>query len=187
MVSALDIGGQYDTAINRVFYPRIEADRELSKGRIPELLNRALRAGAEYHLFCATLRGLTATAQSVFKTAMAARTPHDLLNNQHQLQLYVVHLVGHTMQHDRYIAGIVVVHDRRSELCLVYWPDAPSSLVLTEYGSLQRAHAELNRIGALPDNVKALARQVAPGWICNGGLKPPAIPARRWRAIEPVV
>ncbi len=164
MVSSLDIGGQYDTAINRVFYPRIEADRALSNGRIRELLNRALRAGVEYHLFCATQQGLTATAQSVFKTAMAARTRQDLSNNQHQLQLYVVHLVGHTMQHDRYVAGIVVVHDRRSELCLVYWPDAPSSLVLTEYGSLQRAHAELNRIGALPDNVKALARQVAPGW-----------------------
>ena len=57
MVSSLDIGGQYDTLINRVFYPRIEADRELSNGRIPELLNRALRAGVEYHLFCATQQG----------------------------------------------------------------------------------------------------------------------------------
>ena len=43
-------------------------------------------------------------------------------------------------------------------------PDAPPALVLTEYGSLQQAHAALNRIGALADNVKTLARQVAPGW-----------------------
>ncbi|ANF87397.1 hypothetical protein A7J50_4035 [Pseudomonas antarctica] len=164
MVSSLDIGGQYDALINQAFYPRIGANYTLSEGRIPELLNRALQAGVAHHLFSAIQRGLTAAAQSVFSTAMAARTPQDLLKNQHELQLYVVHLVGHTMQHDRYIAGIVLMHDKRSGLCLVYWPQATHALILTEYISLQQAHAELNRIGALPDNARALARQVAPGW-----------------------
>ncbi|MGC3547131.1 hypothetical protein ACPTFK_29955, partial [Pseudomonas aeruginosa] len=86
-------------------------DDTLSQGRIPALLNRALHAGFAHHLRCATHAGLTTPAQRVFSTAMAARTAQDLLKNQHELQLYVVHLVGHTMQHDRYIAGIVLVHD----------------------------------------------------------------------------
>lgn len=164
MVAELDIGGQYDALINKVFYPPVNSDRTLDKGRIPELLNRTLHVGVEHHLSCAIQQGLTANAQSVFNTAMAARTPQDLLKNQHELHLSVVHLVGHTMQHDRYVAGIVIVQDKRSGLCVVYWPAAPHAWVLTEYSSLQQAHAQLNRIGALPDNAKALARQVAPGW-----------------------
>ncbi|WP_460138429.1 hypothetical protein [Pseudomonas sp. H2_D07] len=60
------------------------------------------------------------TAQSLFTLAMAARTPQDLRKNQHVLQLCVVHLVGHTMQHDRYIAGIVVIHGQSSGHCVVY-------------------------------------------------------------------
>ncbi|MGR3886287.1 hypothetical protein FW764_04825 [Pseudomonas sp. 1152_12] len=164
MVSSLDIGGQYDALINKVFYPPNHINHTLSQGRIPELLHRTLQAGFAHHLFAATQRGLSANAQSVFNTAMAARTPQDLLKNKHELQLCVVHLVGHTLQHDRYIAGIVVVHDKRSGLCVVYWPEAEQATVLTEYASLQQAHDALNRIGALPENLKRLARQIAPGW-----------------------
>jgi len=164
MVSSLDIGGQYDALIKKVFYPHVATEYTLSEERIPALLNRALQAGVESHLFSAVQRGLSTNAQSVFTTALAARTPGDLSKNGHQLQLYVVHLVGWTMRHDRYIAGIVVVHDKRSELCVLYWPGAPDTLSLTEYSSLQQAHRDLNRIGALPTNVKALAQQVAPGW-----------------------
>lgn len=164
MVASLDIGGQYDTLINRAFYPPAGSDRALSEARIPALLNRALHAGVDHHLFLARQGGLSANAQSVFSTAMAARMPPDLLKNQHELQLHVVHLVGHTMQHDRYVAGIVVVQDQRSECCVVYWRDAPQAWVLTEYSDLQQAQAALNRVGASADNAKVLARQVAPGW-----------------------
>ncbi|MDQ0741477.1 dermonecrotic toxin domain-containing protein [Pseudomonas sp. W4I3] len=164
LVSSLDIGGHYDALINKVFYPPMTPDRRLSEGRIPALLKRALSAGVNHHLFLAIQRGLTANAQSIFSTAMAARTPQDLLKNHHDLQLHVVHLVGHTMQHDRYIAGIVVVQDKPSGLCVVYWPQAAPALVLTAYSSLPEAQDALNRIGALPGNVKVLASQVAPGW-----------------------
>ncbi|NVZ20453.1 dermonecrotic toxin domain-containing protein [Pseudomonas costantinii] len=164
MVSSLDIGGQYDTLINTTFYPSVGADHMPSEGRIPELLNRTLQAGFKHHLYSAAQRGLTVNAQSVLRTAMAARTPQDLLKNQHRLQVHVVHLVGHTMQHDRYIAGIVVVQDMHTGLCVVYWPEAPQGWVLTEHSSLKQARDELNRIGALPDSIKVLARQIAPGW-----------------------
>ena len=95
---------------------------------------------------------------------MAARTPQDLLKNQHELQLHVLHLVGHTMQHDRYIAGLVIVRDLRSGHCVIYWPNASPALVLTEYCSLQQAQDALNRLGARPENTQMLARQIAPGW-----------------------
>jgi len=164
VVSSLDIGGQYEALINKIFYPPVAPGETLGEGRIPELLKRVLRAGVQHHVFIASQSGLTASAQSLFSTAMAARTPQDLLKNKHELQLHVVHLVGHTMQHDRYIAGIVVVQDKTTELCVVYWPQAAPALVLTEYSSLQQAQDALNRIGALPENTSMLARQVAPGW-----------------------
>ena len=170
MMSSLDIGGQYDALIKKTFYPPANPDHSLSEGRIPELLNRVLRTGAEYHLFSAVQQGLSVNAQSVFSTAMAARTPQDLLQNSHELQLHVVHVVGHTMQHDRYVTGIVVVQDKRSQLCVVYWPQAPHALVLTEYSGLESARVALNRLGALPDNAKTLARQIAPGWAFQAPL-----------------
>ncbi|MBC2379716.1 hypothetical protein HF257_01580 [Pseudomonas sp. WS 5106] len=170
MMSSLDIGGQYDALIKKTFYPPANPDHSLSEGRIPELLNRVLRAGAEYHLFSAVQQGLSVNAQSVFSTAMAARAPQDLLKNSHELQLHVVHLVGHTMLHDRYVTGIVVMHDKRSQLCVVYWPQAPYALVLTEYSGLENARVALNRLGALPDNAKMLARQIAPGWAFQAPL-----------------
>ncbi|UII69936.1 hypothetical protein LVW35_20030 [Pseudomonas sp. HN11] len=175
IIGSLDIGGRYDALISKAFYPPVSPNHPLSEGRIPELLNRTLRAGTEFHLFCAVQQGLSANAQSVFSTAMAARTPQDLLKNQHELQLYKVHLVGHTMQHDRYVAGIVVVQDKRSALCVIYWPQAPHASVLTEYSSLDKARTELNRLGALPDNAKTLARQVAPGWAFQAGADPMAV------------
>ena len=164
IIASLDIGGRYDALIKKVFYPPVVPDHSLTQGRIPELFDRVLRAGVEFHLYSSVQQGLSAKAQSVFSTAMAARTPQDLLKNQHELQLYVVHWVGHTMLHDRSISGAVVVQDKTSQLCVMYWPQAPQALVLTEYSSLEEASTELNRFGASPDNTRMLARQVAPGW-----------------------
>ncbi len=164
MVSSLDIGGQYEALINGVFYPRDEAPRRLTEGRVPTLLRRALVTGADAHLYSATQQGLTPSAQRLFSLAMAARTPNDLRQQGYHLQLYVVHLVGHTLQHDRYIAGIVVIHDLLSQGCVVYWPAAPDGNAISEHSSLQLAREYLNRIGAVPPNTKALARHIAPGW-----------------------
>lgn len=164
MIASLDIGGTYEALIKRVFYPAVTDPVGVGEGRIPALLNRSLQAQAQMQLFSAVQQGLSVQAQSLFSTAMAAGTPEGLLKNGHQLKLFVLHLVGHTMQHDRYIAGVVIIHDERSERCVVYWPDAPYGLVITEYASKQIAQQALNRLGASPDSVKILARQVAPGW-----------------------
>ncbi|WP_240164810.1 dermonecrotic toxin domain-containing protein [Pseudomonas lactis] len=160
-ISALDIGGQYAAKIERTFEP---AAQGLSEGRIPELMQRMLRDCAKVRLYSAIRQGLSAPAQSLFNTAMAARTPEDLLKNGHRLSLSVVHLVGHTLQHDRYIAGIVVMQDQANGRCVVYWPNAATALAVTEYASVQEAHVALNRIATQAEHAKQLARQVAPGW-----------------------
>ncbi|MCS4313403.1 hypothetical protein M2397_003711 [Pseudomonas sp. BIGb0381] len=164
MVSSLDVGGRYEALINKVFYPPPAGESSDGDARVPQLLQRALLTGTDVHLYSAIQQGLTASAQSLFNTAMAAETPEHLRKNGHQLQLYVVHLVGHTLQHDRYIGGILVIHDLSSLLCVVYWPTAPDTVNLTEHVSLQHAREYLNSMGARPDNVAALARHVAPGW-----------------------
>ena len=161
-VSSLDIGGNYAIRAHRAFYPAGASGQR--EERIPVLINRTLRDCAQMQLFSAAAQGLSAQAQSLFKVAMAARTAEDLLKNGHRLTLSVVHLVGHTMLHDRYIAGIVVMADQASGRCVVYWPAAPQALVISEYTSVGVALAALNRMAAEPDYVKVLARQVAPGW-----------------------
>ncbi|WP_348750944.1 dermonecrotic toxin domain-containing protein [Pseudomonas rhodesiae] len=173
MVSSLDIGGQYEALINGVFYPRDEAPRRLTEGRVPTLLRRALVTGADAHLYSAIQQGLTPSGQRLFSLAMAARTPSDLRKQGYHLQLYVVHLVGHTLLHDRYIAGIVVIHDLLSQGCVVYWPAAPDGNAISEHHSLQLAREYLNRIGAVPANTNALARHIAPGWAFEASAHSP--------------
>ncbi len=158
MVFSLDIGGRYAVLIDSVFYsPGTDM-------RVPQLLRRVLRAGADADLYSAVRRGLTLEAQRFFNTAMNARIPQDLLEHGDQLQLYIVHLVAHTLQHDRYCAGILVIHDRLSQRCVVYWPAAPDGMSLSEHANLQAAQEHLNRHWASPDHVSALARHIAPGW-----------------------
>lgn len=158
MVFSLDIGGRYAALIDRVFYsPGTDT-------RVPQLLRRVLLAGADADLYSAVRRGFTLDAQRFFNTAMKARVPQDLLAHGDQLQLCIVHLVGHTLQHDRYFAGILVIHDRLSQRCVVYWPAAPDAMSLSEHANLQAAQEYLNRHWASPDNVTALARHIAPGW-----------------------
>ena len=181
LVSSLDIGGQYEALIRREFYPPERPERGL-----PQLLRRAVQAGIDANLYSAIRQGLTANAQSIFKTAMAAHSPEGLHENGHQLQLHVVHLVGHTLQHDRYIAGVLVIQDRVSQGCVVYWPAAPDARSISEHTSLQQAREHLNQIGARPDHVTALARHVAPGWAFEAINHHPGAMLKRSSLLNPL-
>ncbi|PRA31385.1 dermonecrotic toxin domain-containing protein [Pseudomonas poae] len=163
-VSALDIGGTYDEVINRTFYPPRATQAPFPHGRIAALTHRTLLERAHVQLFSAAQQGLSANAQSIFNTALAAQAPGDLRANGHRLRLYFVNLVGRTLLHDRHIAGLLVIHDQATGLCVVYWPAASDAQVITEYGSVQHAHEQLNRIAASDSHVKLLAQHVAPGW-----------------------
>ncbi|WP_146012683.1 MULTISPECIES: dermonecrotic toxin domain-containing protein [unclassified Pseudomonas] len=155
-LSALDIGGRYDTLIQKVFYPSASASPPLPDA----LIHRMLRQEARMHVFSAARQGLSSAAQGVLNAAMAA----DLNLGGQRLRLHFVRLRGHTLEHDRHIAGILVIHDESSGLWLVYWPAAVDGPAMTEYASRAQAVAGLNKAWATPANVKALARQVAPGW-----------------------
>ncbi len=156
-LSALDIGGRYDQLIRDAFAP---GSSELPR----RLIDRATEHLAQMQVFSAARQGLSAQGQSLFNTVMTARDRDDLNRNGHQASLSFVRLCGYTMEHDRHIAGVLVIIDRVNAWCLVYWPAARGYPALAEYGNWELARIELNRAGANPQAIKALAERVAPGW-----------------------
>ena len=163
MISALDVGGEYDKQILRAFYPPAST-QDSSPGLPQVLVYRALKQRAEMQLYSAVQQGLSDKGQRLFTFAMAARSAGDLKADGLDVQLAVLRLVGITLEHDRHIAGVLLIHDKPSGLCVVYWPAAVASRVIVAYASLADAEKALNLEGALPENLKVLASQVAPGW-----------------------
>lgn len=149
-LSALDLGGQYQRLIQRVFAP---GPRALPPG----LIDRTTLQLAQMQVYSAVRQGLSAAGKSLFDTAMTTR-------GADHVSLGFLRLRGHTLAHDRHIAGVLVITDTLSQRCLVYWPGAMGYPVLAEYSSQAEALAHLNRAGANADCIKALAQRVAPGW-----------------------
>lgn len=162
-LSSLDLGGEYDKLILNAFYPPAST-LATSTGLSQALVYRALQERAQMQLYSAVRQGLGDKGQRLFTLAMAARSASDLKKDGFDVQLAVLRLMDVTPEHDRHIAGLLFIHDRLSKLCVVYWPMAAASRVIVAYASLDEAQKALNLIGALPENQKALARQVAPGW-----------------------
>ena len=157
-LSALDIGGRYDGLIQRAFAP---APIGLSR----PLIDRATQHLAQMQVYSAErLVGLSIAGQSLFNTALAARCPADLDKNGHQVSLSFVRLRGYTMEHDRHIAGVLVIIDQLSRQCLVYWPAATVFPVLSEFSTWERARTALHQLSGMPGGFKDLAYRVAPGW-----------------------
>ena len=163
MIASLDVGGEYDKHVLQAFYPPVPTSGA-STGLSQALVYRALQQRAEMQLYSAVQEGLSDEAQRLFTFAMAARSAGDLKADGFDVQLAVLRLVGVTLEQDRHIAGVLLFHDKPTGLCVVYWPTALASRVIVGYASLVEAERALNRLGALPDNLKILARQVAPGW-----------------------
>lgn len=168
-LSALDLGGRYDARIRQVFYARA--------GLEPGLAGRWVQQRARLQLYAAQQEGLSEPAQRLFNCALAARTAEDLQRDGLHVQLCAVRLVGHTLAHDRHIAGVLVLHDTLSGRCVVYWPAAEDHPALAEYPSRNAALAALNRLGEVPAHVPRLARQVAPGWEAEALASYPGAPA----------
>lgn len=158
MIAELDIGGHYQRLVRQAFYSAATG------GLIRALSERALYQQARMQLYSALREGLAPEARSLFETALAARAAADLRNHGHDLQLCYLRLVGHTLEHDRHVAGVLVFHDRASGRCVVYWPGAEAFAAISAYPSVDAAHRALNRQAASALVVKRLARQVAPGW-----------------------
>lgn len=164
-LSALDLGGQYHRLIQRVF--------ALGPQALPRrLIDRATLQLAQMQVYSAERQGLSASGRSLFDTAMTA-------SGADRVSLGFLRLCGHTLAHDRHIAGVLVITDTLSLRCLVYWPGAMGYPVLAEYGSQAEALAHLNRAGATADSIKALAQRVAPGWEEDALATYPGQPAQR--------
>ncbi|MGY2403072.1 dermonecrotic toxin domain-containing protein [Pseudomonas sp. SDO5271_S396] len=156
-LSELDIGGQYTAWVQRVFHPTSQT--------LPRpLIDRSTLQLARLQAFSAVRQGLSIQGQSLFSTAMAARGPADLCKNGHELRLGFVRLCGLTLAQHRHIAGILIIIDQSSQRCVVYWPGAQGSPTISEHDGVEQARIAINASWATPDNSKALARQVAPGW-----------------------
>lgn len=162
-LASLDVGGEYDKLIRRAFYPSASTQVP-APGLSQALVYRALQQRAQMQVYSAIRQGLSDQAQRVFSRVMAAQVASDLKGDGLDVQLGLVRLVGHTLEHDRHIAGILVMHDSLSGLCVVYWPAALESPPIAEYASVALAEQALNKVGALSLNLKALAGQVAPDW-----------------------
>lgn len=187
-LSSLDLGGEYDKLIHEAFYPTASS-LTTSAGLSQALVYRALQQRAQMQLYSAVQQGLGDKGQRLFTLAMAARSASDLKKDGFDVQLAVLRLMDATPEHDRHIAGLLFIHDRLSKLCVVYWPMAAASRVIVAYASLDEAEKAMNLVGALPENQKALARQVAPGWEAQALDRYPdgdlGVQPRRPHSLEP--
>ncbi|TFY87440.1 hypothetical protein DYL61_26200 [Pseudomonas nabeulensis] len=174
-LSELDIGGRYDGLIKKAFYPTL-TDSGLTR--------RAVRQRARLQLFSAVQAGLSAVAQSIFSTAIAATRASELAMNGHRLQLCMLRLRGHTLEHDRHITGVLLIYDEVSQRCVWYWPGALGYPPISEYVSWAEAKTEVNRAWAQSQPLRVLAQHVAPGWETEALAGYPGAPASVSPAVD---
>ncbi|MHA6574275.1 dermonecrotic toxin domain-containing protein [Pseudomonas yamanorum] len=186
LISSLDVAGQYEQLVTRAFYPAKDETPALP----PALVERPLNQQARTALFSATQQGLSTAGQSLFATALAARTLQDLQKNGHALQLCFVHLAALTLKLPRHVAGMLLIHDQVSAVTLLYWPQVKGHAPLTEHASLAAAMQVLMGLAARPENRAQLALQIASGWE-EDALASYPVPVSRlpwtldWRAVTP--
>ncbi|MDY7532017.1 hypothetical protein RGV33_10015 [Pseudomonas sp. Bout1] len=177
LISSLDVAGQYEQLVNRAFYPLKDQTPALP----PALVERPFYQQARLALFSATQQGLSAAAQSLFATALAARAPQDLHRDGHALQLCCVHLAALTLKQPRHVTGMLLLHDPFSSMTLLYWPRIEGHAPLTEHASLAAAMQVLMERAALAQNRAQLALQIAPGWEEDAlATYPVAVRRRPW-------
>lgn len=157
-IAELDVGGRYEQALEQLFQDHPP------DGVSSVLLYRPHEQQAEWALFNAQAQGLSAFAEKLFTTAMSARTAEDLNRHGYRLQLCSVRLVGHTLQHHRHVAGMVVMRDDVSGRCVIYWPGAPSHPAIRECADVEQARHTLMSQGGTAVGISALAKNLAPGW-----------------------
>lgn len=172
MIGELDLGGRYQRLITQTFY----GENGASTGLQSTLL-RAFRQGLQLDLFTAIGAGLSEAGQRLLNVALSASSAADLQREGYQVQLRSLRLEPLTLPHPRHIAGVLVIVDQVSGLCLVYWPHITTHQALTEYRDVATARQALIDLAQASVTLKALALKVAPGWEAQalgdypGGLK----------------
>ena len=163
-ISALDLGGHYDSLIQRAFYgvdnPRSEPLRAFDR----TLLYRLVRQRARMELFSARQQGLSDWAAEVFETALSSGSAADLRNDRRDLELYFVTFAGRAFARARHVGNAVAIHDKVCARTLVYLPGAPHEHVLTEHSDLAAAQRALVNIEHAPQRLADIVQRLAPGW-----------------------
>ncbi|KPA92188.1 hypothetical protein PF66_00859 [Pseudomonas asplenii] len=163
-ISALDLGGQYDTLIQQAFYgvddPRSEAVPAFERA----LLDRLVRQRARLELFSARQQGLGEQAARLFEQALND-TP--VANPRHDApapELYFITFAGRAFAKARHVGNAVAIRDRVSGMTVVYLPGAPHAQVLTEYPDLLAAQRALVDGGQALQRAGDIAQRLAVGW-----------------------
>ncbi|MGY2197562.1 dermonecrotic toxin domain-containing protein [Pseudomonas gingeri] len=163
-ISALDLGGQYDSLIQRAFYgvedPRREQPREFDRA----LLYRLVRQRAAMELFSARQQGLGDWAAEAFEVALNAEFAVDLRTARLDLELHRVTFAGRAFARARHVGNAVAIHDRISGKTLVYLPGAPHEQVLTEHADLAAAQRALVKTEQASQRVADIVQRLAAGW-----------------------
>lgn len=163
-ISALDLGGHYDTRIQRAFYgvdnPRQAPLRAFEQA----LLYRLVRQRAHMELFSARQQGLSDWAAEVFEKALNAEFVADLRTEQVELELHCVTFAGRTFARARHVGNAVAIHDKLSGRALVYLPGAPHEQVLTEHIDLAAAQRALVKVEQASQRVADIVQRLAAGW-----------------------
>ncbi|MFN3356839.1 MAG: dermonecrotic toxin domain-containing protein [Pseudomonas sp.] len=185
-IAALDIGGHYERRIFQVCYGDRGNDATAEVAPLlHELLRRPVRREAKLQLINARQRPLSEKGVRLFEQALKA-TPGA---GREAALLSVVRLEALTLPWARHIAGLVVIHDRHSSHCLLYWPQASGFPALTEYPHLDALRQALLAQGQTQDALATLANSVAAGSETEalasypGGIRARVEPASRWRCM----
>ncbi|NWB48985.1 dermonecrotic toxin domain-containing protein [Pseudomonas gingeri] len=164
MISALDLGGHYDTLIQRTFYgvdnPGLGPLRAFDQA----LLYRLVRQRARMELFSARQQGLSDWAAEVFERALSAECAADLRTEHLELELHFVTFAGRAFARARHVGNAVAIHDKVCGRTLIYLPGAPHEQVLTEHTDLATAQRALVNVGQAPQRVADIVQRLAPGW-----------------------
>jgi len=163
-ISALDLGGHYDTLIQRAFYGVDNSRLEPLRAFDQALLYRLVRQRARMELFSARQQGLSDWAAEVFERALGAECTADLRNERLDLELHFVTFAGRAFARARHVGNVVAIHDKISGRTLIYLPGAPHEQVLTEHTDLATAQQALVNIGRAPQRVADIVQRLAPGW-----------------------
>ncbi|MBV6754103.1 hypothetical protein KV580_27685 [Pseudomonas chlororaphis] len=163
-ISALDLGGHYDSLIQRAFYgvddPRLEPLQAFDQ----VLLYRLVRQRARMELFSARQQGLSDWAAEVFERALNAESVAGLRNEHLELELHFVTFAGRGFAWARHVGNAVAIHDKVSARTLIYLPGAPHEQVLTEHADLATAQRALVNIERAPQRVADIVQRLAAGW-----------------------
>jgi len=163
-IFALDLGGQYDTLIQRAFYgvddPRREALPLLERA----LLYRLVRQRARLELFSARQQGLGEQAAQLFEQALGGESVTPSPGERLAIELYFVTFAGRAFARARHVGNAVAIHDKVSGLTLLYLPGAPHAQVLTQYPDLQAAQRALVDRELASQRVTDIVQRLAAGW-----------------------